>query len=91
MRILGIILVVLFGLPFLAFSWIALSSLLGRSADLHGYGVIFGTLGAMTLAIPVALVVPLLFPRGTRAKALLGSLATLLVMVAGLFLALVIG
>lgn len=91
MRVVGIILVVLFGAPFLALLWLAVSSGLGWIQDAHGYGVIFGTLGAMTLAIPVALVIPLMFPQDTRAKALLGCLLVLLVLDAGLILALAIG
>lgn len=89
MRIIGIILTALFGVPFLLCAWLALSSRFEWSAgDVHGYGMIFGTLLAMAIAIPLALSVPLIFPKGRRSKAALVSLVALLVVDAGLFIAL---
>ena len=87
MRVLGIVLTVLFGVPFLLLAWLALSSRFGLS-DPHGYALIFGTLLAMVLAIPVALSVPLIFPKSQRTKTMLISLVALLVVDAGLFIAL---
>ena len=89
MRIFGIVLTALFGVPFLWCAWTALGSRFGVSEDVHGYAMIFGTLAAMTLAIPTALVVPLILPRGTCARAMLWSLVALLLVDAALFIALV--
>lgn len=89
MRILGIVLTVIFGVPFLLFAWLALSSRFEWSGgDVHGYGMIFGTLFAMAIAIPLAFSVPLIFPKGLRSRTALVSLVSLLVVDAGLFIAL---
>jgi hypothetical protein len=89
MRVVGIVLTLLFGAPFLLFSWLALSSRFEWTAgDVHGYGMLFGTLLAMAISIPLALSVPLIFPTGRRARATLVSLIALVVVDAGLLLAL---
>lgn len=90
MRILGIVLVVVFGVPFALFAWLALSSRFEwTTGDVHGYGMIFGTLLAMSAAIPVALAVPLIFPLGKRRRAMLVSVIVLVVVDAALFTALI--
>ncbi|MGF6823222.1 hypothetical protein M2317_002133 [Microbacterium sp. ZKA21] len=88
-RIIGIVLTVLLGVPFLLFSWMALSSRFGWSdSDPHGYALIFGSLFAIALAIPLTVTVPLILPRGRRATAGIVSAAAFLVIAVGLFAAL---
>lgn len=89
-RIVGIVLTVLVGAPFLFFAWIALSSRFGLgSADPHGYALIFGTFLALVAGIALALVVPLMFRSGRRASAYLGSLIVYVLVAAGLIISLV--
>ena len=90
MRILGIALLALFGLPFLALTWLALNSRFGgNDGDVHGYVMVLSTLLAMAAAVPTALSVSLLFREGRRVKVMLYSLGALVVVEAGLFIALV--
>lgn len=90
MRILGIALLALFGLPFLVLSWLALSSRFGANdEDVHGYVMILSTLVAMGAAVPTALSVSLLFRQSRRVKVMLYSLVALVVVEAGLFIALI--
>lgn len=89
MRIAGIILTALFGIPFLLCSWLALTSRFGSSdGDPHGYAMIFGTLFAIGLSIPAAFSVPLIVAKEQRTTAILVCLAALVVVDAGLFIAL---
>lgn len=89
MRILGIILTTLFGGLFLLLVWMVLSSRFGwTDGDPHGYGMVFGTLFATVLSIPLALVVPLIVEKATRAMVAFASLAAVLVIDVGLFVAL---
>lgn len=85
----GVVLTALFGIPFLLFSWMALASRFGASdADPHGYALIFGSLFAIALAIPLAVTVPLIFPPARRVRVGLVSAAAFLVVAVGLFAAL---
>ena len=89
LRIIAIVLTVLLGVPFLLLSWMALAIRFGFSdADPHGYALIFGTLFAIALAIPLTVTIPLIFPRGRRVTAGLVSAAAFLVVAVGLFTAL---
>ncbi|WP_243232385.1 hypothetical protein [Microbacterium sp. CIAB417] len=88
LRILGIVLTALFGVPFLVFTVLVLSSRFGGAFDPHGYTLIFGTLFALVLAIPTAVSIPLVFPAGRRLVAAIISLAAFLVVGIGLFAAL---
>ncbi len=86
MRITGIVLTIVFGPPFVLFAGMTLSSRFGGAgSDPHGYALIFGSLFAIALAIPLTLSVPLIFPRGRRATAGLVSAAAFLVVTVGLF------
>ena len=88
-QIVGIVLTVLFGVPFALFAWMALSSRFGWSdGDMHGYVLIFGSLFAIGLAIPLTLTVPLIFPRGRRVTAGIVCSAAFLVVAVELFAAL---
>ena len=89
-RILGLILTVVAGIPFVFCAWIALSSRLGLgSVDPHGYGLIFGTFLALVAGIVLALVVPLMFPTARRGSAYVGSLIGYVVVAAALIISLV--
>lgn len=89
-RIVGIVLTVLVGAPFLLFTWVALSSRLGvGSADPHGYGLIFGTFLALLAGIVLALVIPLMFRSGRRGSAYLGSLIGYVIVAAVLIISLI--
>ena len=68
-RIVGAALTLVFVVPFLLFAWIALSSrFASASGDLHGYGMIFGTLLALVAGLCLMLVAPLILPRRLRAR-----------------------
>lgn len=89
-RIIGIVLTVLIGVPFLLFVWIALSSRFTfGSSDPHGYGLIFGTFLALVAGIGLALVVPLIFRTGRRGTAYLGSLIAYVIVAVSLIIALI--
>ena len=89
-RIIGLVLTVLFGLPFSLLAWMALSSRFGwTSGDPHGYGMIFGTFLALVVGILLAIAVPLVFPRALRGTAYLWSMLGYLVAAAALIVALV--
>lgn len=67
MRILGGLLTAMFGAPFLLFAVIALNDRFGPARDdPHGYQMIFGTLFAVALSLPLLLSVPLVFPKERR-------------------------
>jgi len=89
-RIIGGVLTVLFGAPFVLLVWLALSSRFGwTDGDPHGYGMIFGTFLALITGILVAIAVPLVFPRAHRGAACLWSMLGYLAVAAGLIVALV--
>lgn len=89
-RIIGVVLTVLFGAPFVLLAWVALSSRFGwTSGDPHGYGIIFGTFLALIAGILVAIAVPLVFPRALRGTAYLWSMLGYLAVAAALVVALV--
>lgn len=86
-RIVGIVLTVIAGVPFLLLTWVALSSRFGiGSGDPHGYGLIFGTFFALVAGLALAFVVPLLFPSGRRSRAYVGSLIAYVALAVALFL-----
>ena len=73
-RIVGAVLTLFFAMPFLLFAWVALSSRFSwTSGDVHGYGMIFGTLIALVAGLLVMLVAPLVLPSRLRAKGYLIS------------------
>lgn len=89
MRILGGILTAVFGVPFLFFCLIVVSSRFGAAEDdPHGYGMVFGTLFALVVSVPLALSLPLVLPVGNRAKAMSVAALVLLAVNVGLFAAL---
>ena len=89
-RIIGLVLTVLFGAPFVLLAWMALSSRFGwASGDPHGYGMIFGTFLALITGILVAIAVPLMFPSARRGTAYLWSMIGYLAVAIGLIVALV--
>lgn len=89
-RIIGLVLTVLFGAPFVLLAWMALSSRFGwTSGDPHGYGMIFGTFLALITGILVAIAVPLTFPSARRGTAYLWSMIGYLAVAIGLIVALV--
>ena len=74
-RIVGVVLTVVIGIPFLLFVWMALSSRFAPgSGDPHGYGLIFGTFLALVAGVALAFVVPLTVRAARRATAYLISL-----------------
>ncbi len=86
---LGILLAIVFGIPFLLFGWMALSSRFGGTdADPHGYALIVGTVLALVAGLVTALAVPMIFPRTVRASVFLGSMGCYLAVAAGLVIAL---
>lgn len=86
---LGILLSAVFGIPFLLFGWMALSSRFGwTDADPHGYALIVGTVLALVAGLVTALAVPMIFPRSIRASVFLGSVGCYLGVAAGLVVAL---
>ncbi|WP_223628416.1 hypothetical protein [Microbacterium sp. EST19A] len=88
-RIAGIVLTAVIGIPFLLFAWMALSSRFGSGAgDPHGYGLIFGTFLALVAGIALAFVVPLIFRSGLRARAYSVSLIFYVVVAVALIAAL---
>ncbi len=88
-RIAGIVLTAVIGIPFVLFAWMALSSRFGSGAgDPHGYALIFGTFLALVAGIALALVVPLIFRSGLRARAYSVSLIVYVVIAVALVAAL---
>ncbi len=88
-RIVGIVLTVTLGVPFLFFVWMALNSRFGGgTGDPHGYVLIFGTFLALLAGLALAFVVPLIFGSGRRGTAYPVSLVAYLVIAAGLIAAL---
>ena len=80
------------GLVFLLAAWAAVSSRFGGDdRDLHGYGLIFGTVLAIVAGFVVAAVLPLAFPRTHRGRAFTVSMAafglTLVLLIASLLTA----
>jgi hypothetical protein len=89
-RIIGTVLTVLVGAPFLLFGWMAVSSRFGwGNADPHGYGLIFGTFLALLAGLLLAFVVPMMFRPGKRGTAYLGSLLAYAVVAVTMFLLLI--
>lgn len=88
-RIAGIVLTAVIGIPFLLFVWMALSSRFGSGAgDPHGYGLIFGTFLALVAGTALAFVVPLIFRSGRRARAYSVSLIVYVLVAIALIVAL---
>lgn len=89
-RIVGVVLTVLVGIPFVFVTWMALSSRFGPgSADPHGYGLIFGTFLALMIGLVLAGVVPLMLRPGRRGVAYRWSLVGYVVVAGALILSLV--
>jgi hypothetical protein len=88
-RIVGIVLTVVLGVPFLFFVWMALSSRFGEgTGDPHGYRLIFGTFLALFAGLVLAFVVPLIFRSGQRGTAYSACLVAYVLVGAGLVAAL---
>lgn len=88
-RIAGIVLTVVIGIPFAFFAWTALSSRFAPgTGDPHGYALIFGTFLALVAGLALAFVVPLIVRSGRRATAYLVSLIAYVVVAAALIVAL---
>jgi apolipoprotein N-acyltransferase len=88
-RIVGIVLTAVFGVTFLCFAWMTLSSRFGGgTGDPHGYVLIFGTFLALLAGLALAFVVPLIFRSGRRGTAYSVSLLAYVVIAAGLIAAL---
>ena len=66
------------GLVFVLTAAMALSSRFGASADVHGYGLIFGTFLAIAAAFVTAFAVPFVFPRRLRGRAYPASMLAFL-------------
>lgn len=89
-RIIGAVLTIVFGVPFVLATWMALSSRFGTAAaDPHGYGLIFGTFFALIAGILLAVVVPLVFRPARRGAAYRVSLIAYVVIAVVLILSLV--
>lgn len=89
-RIAGLVLTVVVGLPFLLLTWMVLSSRFGLGgSDPHGYVLIFGTFLALILGLVLAFVVPLIFRPGRRGNAYLGSLIAYVLFATGLIISLI--
>ena len=89
-RIVGVVLTVIFGIPFVFVTGMALSSRFGTAAaDPHGYGLIFGTFLALTIGLVLACVVPLMFRPGQRGVAYRWSLVGYVVVAGSLIVSLV--
>lgn len=66
-RIAGVVLTALVGIPFLLVTTLALSSRFGpASSDPHGYGLLFGTFLALATGLVLACVAPMMFRPGLR-------------------------
>lgn len=88
-RIVGVVLSVGFGVPFLLLSGMALSSRFGgEPGDPHGYVLIFGTVLALGLGLLTAAVVPLIFRPGRRSAAYGWTMLVYVLAAAGLIAAL---
>ena len=88
-RIVGVVLSVGFGVPFLLLSGMALNSRFGsESGDPHGYVLIFGTVLALGLGLLAAVVVPLIFRSGLRSAAYGWSMLVYVLAAVGLIVAL---
>lgn len=84
-RIIGAVLSLVFAVPFAFCAWVALSSRFSwTTGDVHGYGIIFGTLLALVAGLFLMLVAPLTLPRGQRAKGYIFSVAAYVIVGAGL-------
>jgi hypothetical protein len=78
------------GAVFVLSAWMAVSSRFGLTdGDLHGYGLIFGTVLAVVAGFVTALLLPLAFPRRNRGTAFRASLATFGVLLVLLIVSLV--
>lgn len=89
-RILGIVLTVVIGIPFVLFTGMALSSRFGSgTGDPHGYVLIFGTFLALVAGIALAFVAPLTVRSGRRATAYIVSLVAYVIVAAALIVALI--
>lgn len=86
-RIVGGALTAVFGVPFVLFAFVALTSRFG-SGDPHGYGMIFGTLLALAAGLLTALCLPLTFPSGRRGTAVGWSMGGFVVIALALIIAL---
>ena len=88
-RVVGVVLSVGFGVPFLLLSGMALSSRFGSGPDdPHGYVLIFGTVLALGLGLLAAAVVPLTFRPGRRSTAYGSTMLVYVLAAAGLIAAL---
>ncbi len=88
-RVVGAVLSVGFGVPFLLLSGMALSSRFsGGSGDPHGYVLIFGTVLALGLGLLAAVVVPLIFRSSRRSAAYGWSMLVYVLAAIGLIAAL---
>lgn len=89
-RVVGIVLTVLVGIPFAFVTWVALSSRFGiGGVDPHGYGLLFGTFLALMMGLVLACVVPLMFRPGRRGTAYRWSLVGYVIVAGALIIALV--
>lgn len=89
-RVIGLVLAVVFGAPFVVLVWVALSSRFGAaSADPHGFALIFGTVLALGSGLLLAIALPLAFPRARRGAAYLWCMLGYLAVAAVLIVALV--
>lgn len=81
MRIAGSVLATVCGIPYLFFVYTVLRSRFGpETSDPHGYGMIFGTLFAVAISIPLVASLPLTFAKDRRPAAVMwGSLAVLVI------------
>lgn len=86
-RVTGLVLTVLVGVPFALLAWVAVSSRFGfGSGDPHGYALIFGTFFALIAGLVLAFVVPLMFRPVRRGSAYRASLIAYVAVAVGLIL-----
>ena len=73
------------GMVFLLMTWLALSSRFGRTEnDMHGYGIIFGTVLAIMAAFVTATILPLALAPRLRGRAYAISLTAFALSTVGL-------
>ncbi|MDQ0642202.1 hypothetical protein [Microbacterium murale] len=89
-RIVGAVLTLTFGIPFVILLWMVLSSRFGAAdVDPHGYVLIFGTFAALVTGLAASVFVPLLFRRQHRSRAMLLSMGVYVVIAVLLLTALI--
>ena len=77
-------------LVFLLTAWMALSSRFGPAErDMHGYGLIFGTVLAVLAAFALAVILPLALPRRHWGRAYAVALASFAVVLVALIVSLI--